>query len=602
MLKKPQAYLNYDYISALPSKVAQEVDRGLNHSALFILKQLVHGGNALSQAYLRGSHYVLMADDLIAKPLTRSLKRQYLRAAYKKVSLVKFVKIIASIASAEISLEASCRMLDLLLQRLAFLVLKCFVVISAYGVRSLHEAYVGILECGSYIRNWRRSLPFFSALAKPTIYASILTTIAISATSNADVADEMKVLIEQRKAADAYALGAKHPELMGDPLFDYFFGVASVETGHTSMGVLSLERVLLNDPNNDLVRLELARAYYAQAEYVRAKDEFEAVKKNQPPAGVISTINTYLDDIKAKEAQYKPAYGVFVELGMGYNNNVNAATAVNNIILPYIGPITLGSSSLPQKSLFGYDSIGANVAVPITSDVSAFASASTSAQRYSQVNGYNLNVTNATTGVKIADGQNTYKIAGFGSIAQIDQVPVPNTYGGGGEYVRQLTDTDSIMIAAGSTVLQYPSQFNAYNSNLNIGTVGYRKAFPTTKWKPVVDISVNTAHQTDTSNRPDLGRRIAGGSIQASFLPADKVGVTIGAGYARSQYDANDLLYQTSRTDHLYSGNAVLQYKLTKELSARLEVTYYNNLSNLNLYGYEQWTGAVKLRYDWNSN
>jgi hypothetical protein len=132
--------------------------------------------------------------------------------------------------------------------------------------------------------------------------------------------------------------------------------------------------------------------------------------------------------------------------------------------------------------------------------------------------------------------------------------------------------------------------------------VGYRKAFPNTVWKPVLDISANTAHQTDTSNRPDLGRRIAGGSMQVSFLPTEKFGVTIGAGYAQSKYDANDLLYQASRTDNLYSGNAVFQYKLTKELSARMEFTYYNNLSNLTLYGYEQWTGAFKLRYDWNSN
>ncbi|QWD61820.1 tetratricopeptide repeat protein [Polynucleobacter sp. MWH-UH25E] len=439
-------------------------------------------------------------------------------------------------------------------------------------------------------------------LMKPSMYGAILATAIIGTTSNADVADEMKVLIEQKKSAEAYALGSKHPELMGDPLFDYFYGVAATETGHVSMGVLSLERVLLNDPNNDLVRLELARAYYAQGEYLRAKDEFLAVKKNQPPAGVVSTINVYLDDIKAKEGMYKATYGFYVELGMGYNNNVNAATAVNNIILPYIGPITLGASSLPQKSVFGYDSIGANFAMPITSDVSVFANANTSAQRYSQVNGYNLNVTNATTGVKITDGPNTYKIAGFGSIAQIDQVPVPNTYGAGGEYVRQLTDTQSAMLAVGSTVLQYPSQFNAYNSNLNIVTAGYRKAFPTVKWKPVLDAALSTSHQTDTSNRPDLGRKINGATLQASFLPTDKFGITLGAGYAQSKYDANDLLYQAARKDNLYSGNAVLQYKLTKELSARMEFTYYNNQSNLVLYGYEQWTGAIKLRYAWDSN
>ena len=207
------------------------------------------------------------------------------------------------------------------------------------AMSSMREAFINPMGTMTLCRELVSSAkPLMRSLMKPSAYGMILATAIIGATSNADVADEMKVLIEQRKSADAYALGEKHPELMGDPLFDYFFGVASVETGHTSMGVLSLERVLLNDPNNDLVRLELARAYYAQAEYIRAKDEFEAVKKNQPPAGVVSTINTYLDDIKAKEAQYKPAYGVFVELGMGYNNNVNAATAVNNICLLYTSP------------------------------------------------------------------------------------------------------------------------------------------------------------------------------------------------------------------------------------------------------------------------
>ena len=528
------------------------------------------------------------------------------------IALSGLVSVVRTVVTLCFKPKTSIKTLDLMLQTISRAILQFLVIIFGnfiYTVICLPrngapkwQQYKGLVTQATHCM--ARAIQFrqIYVLAKPSIYGVILAAAVISATSNADVADEMKVLIEQKKAGEAFALGNKHPELMGDPLFDYFYGVAAVEVGHPTTGVLALERVLLNDPNNDLVRLELARAYYAQAEYQRAKDEFLAVKKNQPPAGVVATINVYLDDIKAKEAQFKPVYGIFVELGMGYNNNVNAATAVNNIILPYIGPVNLGPSSLPQKSVFGYDSIGASVSAPISSDVSAFANVSTSAQRYSQVNGYNLNVTNGTTGVKVSDGANTYKIAGFGSIAQIDQVPVPNTYGAGAEYGRQLTATDSVMLAAGSTVLQYPSQFNAYNSNLNILTAGYRKAFPNVKWKPVVDISANTAHQTDTSNRPDLGRRIAGGALQLSFLPTDKFGVTIGAGYAQSKYDANDLLYQANRTDNLYSGNAVLQYKLTKELSARMEFTYYNNASNLVLYGYEQWTGAVKLRYDWNSN
>jgi len=316
----------------------------------------------------------------------------------------------------------------------------------------------------------------------------------------------------------------------------------------------------------------------------------------------VATINTYLDAIKTKENPTKIQYGAYVELGMGVNSNVNTATAVNSILLPIFGPVTLTGTSLPQRSTFAYESVGANVSVPINESVSAFASANATAQKYAQVNGYNVNVSNGVTGIKINDGPNQFKIAALGSVAQIDSVPVPNTYGGGGEWIRQLTDTQSVTLGAGTTKLSYPDQYSAYNANLNIGTLGYRKMFPDAMWKPVVDVNANFGHQNDTSNRPDLGRHILGASLQLSFLPKDLWAVSVGAGYAQSKYDANDLLYQSSRTDGLVSANLAVQYKLTKELSTRLEFTYYNNASNLSLYNYDQWTGAIKLRYEWNSN
>lgn len=421
-------------------------------------------------------------------------------------------------------------------------------------------------------------------------------------TSWSDVPDEIKVLIEQKKPKDAYELGLRHPEMMGDPLFDYFFGVAAVEAGRASYGVLALERVLLSNPNDDLARLELARAYFTIGDYQRAREEFEIVKKSRPPAGVVSTINIYLDAIDRKEGELKVQYGVYGELGIGYSNNVNTAAAINNIILPYVGPVQLSTTSQPQPSMFSYTLIGANVSVPVGTNTHVFANVNNSAQRYSQVNGYDLNVTNATTGVKTIDGDNEYKVVGFGSLAKLDQVPVPNTLGAGVEYVRHLTGTQSILLGGGTSSLAYGSQYGAYDSNLSVATAGYRKTFPTTKWSPVVDVMANVANQNNTSNRPDLGRKIAGGNVQLSMLPTDKLGISVGAGYARSNYGGTDPLFLTNRSDNLLSGNAVVQYKLTKDLSARAEFTYFNNQSNINLYGYEQWTGALKLRYEWNSN
>ena len=130
---------------------------------------------------------------------------------------------------------------------------------------------------------------------------SILVVLIFSANVYADVSDEMKILIEQNKAKEAYELGLKHQDQLGNERFDYTFGVAAIDSGRVSLGVLSLERVLLANPGDDLVRLELARGYFNLGEYPRAKDEFNEVLSHKPPPGVVNTINIYLEAIKAKE-------------------------------------------------------------------------------------------------------------------------------------------------------------------------------------------------------------------------------------------------------------------------------------------------------------
>lgn len=417
----------------------------------------------------------------------------------------------------------------------------------------------------------------------------------------AGVADQMKQLIEQKRSEDAYQLGLKHPELLGETYFDYVFGTAAVDAGRPSVGVLALERVLLNNPNNDVARLELARAYFVLGEYQRSREEFEEVKKHNPPPGAVVTINQYLEAIKDKESATQINGGVYAEIGGGWNSNVNTAAAINNLILPIFGPVQLADGSKPQSSGFSYLSAGGQVNVPVTRDVVTFANVSASSQRYSQYSGYDLQVANGTVGTKVADGANLYKVIAFGSVPKLDQVPVPTTAGGGAEYNRQLTDSQSVSVGYGYSNLAYTQQYSAYNANMNAGTLGYRQVFNAWPGKPVVDLVGNLARLASTANRPDLTRNIGGGGLQLSFLPADKWGISSGVSYAQYNYSAQDLLFLEGRTDNLYSANGVVQYKLGDGWSTRMELTYYNNQSNLALYTYQQFTAALKLRYDWDS-
>jgi hypothetical protein len=82
-------------------------------------------------------------------------------------------------------------------------------------------------------------------------------------------------------------------------------------------------------------------------------------------------------------------------------------------------------------------------------------------------------------------------------------------------------------------------------------------------------------------------------------LPSNKWGINVNAGYSKSNYQGQDLLYVANRTDGLLSVNGTVEYKLTKNWSTRFEATYFNNQSNLSLYTFQQATAALKLRYEW---
>ena len=75
-------------------------------------------------------------------------------------------------------------------------------------------------------------------------------------------ADELRALLEQGRPADAYALGRSRSEELGKPEFDFYYGVAALDSGHAGEGVLALERYVVRFPDNDRARLELARGSF----------------------------------------------------------------------------------------------------------------------------------------------------------------------------------------------------------------------------------------------------------------------------------------------------------------------------------------------------
>ena len=165
------------------------------------------------------------------------------------------------------------------------------------------------------------------------ITALLLLAFAGNAVASVDI-NRLKSLINTGQAEQAYSYAASEvSRYEGDPVFDYYYGIAAIDSGHASEGVFALERVLLTEPNNHAARLELARGYYILEEYARSRQEFNTVLEVSPPEEVRDRIYAYLDAIRLQEGRYATTSTTYFEFGVGTDTNVNSGADNPNVII-----------------------------------------------------------------------------------------------------------------------------------------------------------------------------------------------------------------------------------------------------------------------------
>ena len=77
-----------------------------------------------------------------------------------------------------------------------------------------------------------------------------LCSLAFAQALYAAPADDVQALLEKGDAKAAYELGRKHRDQLGNPAFDFYFGIAAIDSGNAGEGVLALERYVLTFPDN----------------------------------------------------------------------------------------------------------------------------------------------------------------------------------------------------------------------------------------------------------------------------------------------------------------------------------------------------------------
>ncbi len=366
-----------------------------------------------------------------------------------------------------------------------------------------------------------------------TISALILLQILFCATpATAAPADDIKALIEKGNSAAAYALAKKHPEQLGNPAFDFYFGVAAIDSGHAGEGVLALERYVVNFPGNLQARLELARGYFVLGEDLRAREEFADVLKTSPPPDVVANINRYLDAIRARESSYRTTAGAYLEFGVGYDSNINGGVGSPNVNLPNLGLVTIVPAGVEIGRAFSQAIAGANVVVPVAPGVATFASIGGDYKMHTGDREFDQGNIGVAGGLSYLSEKNLYRAtASYGNL-DVDYRRYRDVSALTGEWMHQLDELQGVNGSLQLADLDYTGNNDVRDSRLYSLGAGYRRAF-IGRWSPMLTLSGGYSVEDNRAGRDDLGRDIYALRVGISGSPAPRW--SVGGGSASSR-------------------------------------------------------------------
>ncbi len=416
----------------------------------------------------------------------------------------------------------------------------------------------------------------------------------------AGVVDDMKALVEQGKTSEAYELGKSHPEELGDPTYDFYFGVAAVSSGRSGEGVLALERYVLNVPDNAYGRLELARGYFVLGQDARAKEEFMLVLDAAPPPDVRASVERFLDALRSREAMYNPVKGFYVEAGFGYDTNANGGVSSGSNFRIFGADLPVPSGLVQQRDYFGTLAFGANGSIPLAPGVLAFAGINADFRDYTTQTDFSQKSLGGVAGMSVIKGSELFR----GSIAysnlwlQNDQYR--DVWSLGGEWFHQVDERQSVNGFAQYSRLTYTGSNSPLDSDFPIFGLSYRRAF-VSAMQPLVSVT-GYGGRENVSERSDRTRKVYGARLTGSLTPAPRWSVLMGATYQLSDYSAPDAtrMLDFTRKDRSGAFDLTVAYAITRNLSVRGEALVSRNLSNDTLFEYDRNTLAFKIRYEFN--
>ncbi len=408
-------------------------------------------------------------------------------------------------------------------------------------------------------------------------------------------------LLKGGKAQEAYELLAPHQsERAGDQNYDYLLGVAALDSGKPNEAVFALERVLAVNPNHLQARAEIARAYFATGETTASQHEFDTVRKQNPPKEVNAAIEKYLDAIERARAAQRTTVTGYLEAAVGSDSNVNAATASNQIAIPFFGGAiaTLSANGVKLRDSFGNISGGVNARHPLNPEWAVFGGASFNQRLNSTQTAFDTTGLDGNLGVNLVKGSDSYSVALQAQDFDLDYSAFRVAKGVTGQWLHIL-GSSQVSAYLQYADLHYPGQ-DIRDAQRYILGAAYARALAAES-TPVVYVGAYGGEERErNSTVPYLGHKPyglrAGGEVKIN----PKATLFGSASVEWRHYNGPDPLFVVTRKDTQADIVVGIGYVPVKKWTITPSLSFTRNRSNVVISDYNRAIFSVSVRRDFN--
>jgi len=436
----------------------------------------------------------------------------------------------------------------------------------------------------------------------PGLLALLMLTFGASSVAQAQQAEVARAqqLLNEGKPAEAYTyLLPFEDKYAGVVDYDYLLGVAALDSGKSDRATLAFERVLAVNPNFAGARLDMARAYFQLGDADRAKQEFIAVREQNPPAQAQAVITQYLDAIDKIERAKKRTLRAYVELQLGNDTNVNNSGSQSTIAVPALGGLTftLNPTNLKRGDSFKALGAGVDYGYQFRPDLGVFAGADFRQRMNFTQDTFDNGSMDMRGGVAIGESSHQVRIAGQSGRYTLDNELSRRSEGMSAEWKYTLDPVNQFNAFSQFSRNRFTSAANRVNNfNSSTSGLGYMRIIG--DGKAVLLANYLFGKERDPDGRADGAKRMEGFRIGGQLSLRDDLDLFAVATNQRSHFERFNAAFLAFRRDDTRDFSLGMNWRFEKDWTLKPQWTYSRNFSSIQIYEYERNEISLTARRD----